>query len=114
MNQNRPISMLLSQINTYQILQTVSLFYIALPTILFIGGWLSFYISIPLILLILLGLFKSLFAAWSYNPGPIDFFQVKDLSHVKLHSYLTYTLIFLLIIFMGHLFWIGWLGCARR
>jgi hypothetical protein len=100
MKQNKLSFGALSQINTYHILQTVSLFYIALPTILFIGGWLNIYVSIPLISLTLLGIFRSLSSAWNYNPGPNHFLQIKDLNQVKWHSYVTYALIILLILFM--------------
>lgn len=89
-----------SQINTYQVLQTVSLFYIALPALLFIGGWLNVYIAVPVVCLTICGIFQSLSTAWNYAPEPNYFFQVKNLPHVKWNSYLTCVLVLALIIFM--------------
>ncbi|MEQ8304026.1 MAG: hypothetical protein RIB47_11585 [Cyclobacteriaceae bacterium] len=54
-----------AQTNTagYKNLQMVSLLYITIPTILFIAGWLRLYFSIPLIILVFIGIYLSLYTA---------------------------------------------------
>lgn len=55
------------KLNSYQVLQTVSLLYIAIPALLFIAGWLQVFFAVPLILLTSWGIYRSLLAAWDYK-----------------------------------------------
>lgn len=51
----------------YNILQTASLLYISIPTIIFLLGWLKPIYSIPLVLLTFVGLFYSIKAGWNFT-----------------------------------------------
>ncbi len=51
----------------YNLLQTTSLLYISIPTIIFLIGWLKPIYSIPLVLLIILGLYFSIKSAWNFS-----------------------------------------------
>ena len=55
------------KLNEYKILQSVSLVYISLPTIIFILGWIKPVYSIPLTFLILAGLYYSIKAGWNFT-----------------------------------------------
>ena len=57
----------LGKLNEYRILQSVSLGYISLPTIIFILGWIKPVYSIPLTFLILAGLYYSIKAGWNFT-----------------------------------------------
>src|SRR5688500_3112678 len=57
----------LGKLNEYKILQSVSLVYISLPTIIFILGWIKPVYSIALTFLILAGLYYSIKAGWNFT-----------------------------------------------
>jgi len=80
------------KLNSYQVLQTISLLYIAIPALLFIAGWLQVFIAVPLILLTLWGIYRSLLGAWDYN----SLEKIESTFRFKLAQYLP---IVLLVIF---------------
>jgi hypothetical protein len=57
----------IKNLTEYKILQTVSLAYISIPTIIFVLGWLKPIYSIPLTLAILAGLFLSIKAGLNFT-----------------------------------------------
>jgi hypothetical protein len=56
----------IKKLNEYQVLQSVSLAYLSVPTIIFIVGWLQPVFAIPLTLAIVWGVYLSMKAGWDF------------------------------------------------